>query len=536
MWSAQPPPQLILHGGKIFTSSSVRPWAEAIAIRGDRVVAVGPNDEILPLGRPDTRLIDLAGMTVIPGINDAHVHVWFTYVWPIAAGRSAGTVGMQEPSLEEVLASIASQAQSVPEGSWISAEVGETVLSDPRANRATLDETAPHHAVQLFGWTGHGLVLNTAAMRALNISEEEPDPVGGWYGRVDGTARVNGVLHGIANFGAKTCLVASVPAPIVREQLQRFYQDALHFGLTSVQDMSGLPPARIVQALAQDPPPIRWREMRVPGTTDKCAQAGDNRVVVEYPLPRVTVSGTKYVLDGTPIERLAWMRDPYSDRPDFSGIPYYASHEIAGLVSKGGTSARGQLLFHVVGDKTTDAVLSLLGNDWDLVSRPRLEHGDFVTGEFWSLARDRGAIVVQNPAHFALPGIMFPRFGAVRVSQMMPVRSLLAAGIPLALGSDGLLNPFLNIFFATIHPVNPAEAITVEEAVIAYTKGSAFAEFAENDKGTLAAGMLADLTVLSQDIFTIPRNHLPATHSVMTLVGGKIEYDGGVLERERRHH
>ena len=151
-----------------------------------------------------------------------------------------------------------------------------------------------------------------------------------------------------------------------------------------------------------------------------------------------------------------------------------------------------------------------------------------MTSEFWSLARALGHCF-QNPAHFTLPDVMFPRFGPVRVSRMMPVKSLLGAGIPLAFGSDGVLHPFLNILFATIHPVNPAEAISREQAVIAYTRGSAFAEFAEKDKGTLVPGMLADLAVLSQDIFTVPPDHLPGTRSLMTLVGGKIIYDSGAL-------
>jgi hypothetical protein len=423
--------------------------------------------------------------------------------------------------------------QSAPEGSWIHAEVGEKVLSDPRANRTTLDEIAPRHRVQLFGWTGHGLVLNTAALRALNISDEEPDPIGGWYERLEGTPRVNGVLQGMANWGAKACLAATVPAATVSAQLERFYQDALQFGITSIQDMSFQPPARVVEALARTRPPIRWREMQVPGATDKCPHPGDERMVVENPLPRVTVSGTKHVLDGTPIERLAWMREPYTDRPDFFGMPYFAADEIARRIASASTSTGDQLLFHVVGDRTTDTVLSLLrsaaDSDWRSPDRPRIEHGDFVTSEFWSLARDVGAVVVQNPAHFALPGIMFPRFGPARVSEMMPVRSLLDAGIPLAFGSDGQMNPFLNILFASIHPVNPSEAISREEAMIAHTRASAFAEFAENEKGTLAPGMLADLAVLSQDIFTVPPGQLPATRSLMTVVGGRIAYDTGVL-------
>jgi predicted amidohydrolase YtcJ len=294
--SAQPPSQLILYGGKIFTADSDRPWAEAVAILGERIVAVGADQEVLALRGADTRLMDLQGRTVIPGINDAHIHVWSAYVWRLAAGRSVGTVGMQEPSLDEVLTRISTESQSTLEGSWINAEVGEKVLSDPRANRTTLDAIAPRHRVQLFGWTGHGLVLNTAAMRALNISDEEADPIGGWYERIEGTQRVSGVLHGIANWGAKACLAATVPAATVSAQLERFYQDALQFGITSIQDMSFQPPARVVEALARTRPPIRWREMQVPGATDKCPHPGDERMVVENPLPRVTVSGTKYTI------------------------------------------------------------------------------------------------------------------------------------------------------------------------------------------------------------------------------------------------
>src|SRR5918995_2017177 len=114
--SAQPP-QLILHGGKIFTADSDRPWAQAVAIRGERIVAVGADEEVLALRGAATRLMDLQGRTVIPGINDAHIHVWSAYVWRLAAGRSVGTVGMSEPSLDEVLARISAELQSAPEGS-----------------------------------------------------------------------------------------------------------------------------------------------------------------------------------------------------------------------------------------------------------------------------------------------------------------------------------------------------------------------------------------------------------------------------------
>jgi predicted amidohydrolase YtcJ len=112
---------------------------------------------------------------------------------------------------------------------------------------------------------------------------------------------------------------------------------------------------------------------------------------------------------------------------------------------------------------------------------------------------------------------------------MQPFKSLIAAGIPIAIGSDGPLSPFLNIMFATTHPVNPAEALSREEAVVAYTRGSAFAEFAEKDKGQLSVGALADLAVLSGDLFSVPAEQLPRINSVLTLIGGQIVHDTGVV-------
>ena len=140
-----------------------------------------------------------------------------------------------------------------------------------------------------------------------------------------------------------------------------------------------------------------------------------------------------------------------------------------------------------------------------------------------------GLIVVQNPTHLALRELFAKRFGVERADQMQPMRSLLEAGIPLALGSDGPNNPYLNIMLASIYPGKPQEAITREQAVIAYTLTAAYAEFAEKDKGSMEPGKYADLAVLSQDIFSVPPPELPKTESVLTMVGGKIVYDAKAL-------
>jgi len=135
------------------------------------------------------------------------------------------------------------------------------------------------------------------------------------------------------------------------------------------------------------------------------------------------------------------------------------------------------------------------------------------------------AIVVQNPSHFMLPELIQTRYGTERAKVDLPLRSLVTAGVPLALGSDGPMNPFLNLMFATTYPWKSAEALTMEQALVAYTRGSAYAEFADHEKGTLEPGKLADLAVLSQDIFKVPPQALPATRSVLTMVGGTIIRD-----------
>ena len=141
--------------------------------------------------------------------------------------------------------------------------------------------------------------------------------------------------------------------------------------------------------------------------------------------------------------------------------------------------------------------------------------------------KELGIIVVQNPTHLALRDLLLKRWGPLRTEQLQALRSLMDAGVPVALGSDGPFNPYLNIMLASDIPGKRKESITREQAVIAYTRTSTYAELAENDKGTLESGKFADLAVLSQDIFKVPLPELPKTESLLTLVGGKIVYSSG---------
>ena len=174
-------PDLILAGGKVFTADPARPWAEALAITGPRIVAVGTSAEVRALAGSGTRVIELQKRVVVPGFNDAHAHV--------GAGLGPGvslSLRSNDPAFADVLKVLATEAARAPAGTWLRGEIAVRVLDDPAATRATLDVITPNHPVLLAGWHGHGGLLNTAALRALGVADDEPDPPGGWFGRVRG--------------------------------------------------------------------------------------------------------------------------------------------------------------------------------------------------------------------------------------------------------------------------------------------------------------------------------------------------------------
>lgn len=521
---------VILHHGKVFTSDPGNLWAEAVAVKGNHILAVGGNASVLALAGPGTRLFDLAGRTVIPGLNDAHVHGLVPQGVQLNAPTFLPGPG---PSVDEVLGLIAAGAAAHPPGTWLFAVVGTSFSEDPRAHRFTLDQVAPNHPVKLEIWTGHGMYLNTRGLQDLNIAETEPDPFGGFYERFPGTSVVNGVVHEYAEHQIRRKFADRLSDGEIAAIYQNFVQSALRFGFTSVQDMAiGVRHSRSMAILGQVNPPLRWREICFPLTLDEPCHSGPS------PAPFVTPSGIKWIGDGTPIERLAFLSEPYADQPTTQGRFNFPFDDFSEMVERGlhGPAKKRQLLFHLVGD---EAIATLLDEMESLASdshwrqrRTRIEHGDLVDLADLQRVRDLGIVVVQNATHLALPDL-FQRLAPEAVAEVQPLRTLVESGIPLALGTDGIGgagNPYLDIMLATLHPDRPSEALTREQAVMAYTAGSAYAEFEEHRKGRLAPGQLADLAVLSQDLFTVPVFQLPATQSVLTMVDGEIVWDAGVVQ------
>jgi predicted amidohydrolase YtcJ len=519
-------PDLILWNGKIFTSDADHPYVQALAIKGERIIAIGDSTTIKALGTAFTRQIDLAGRTVIPGINDAHNHIDINPVSLIEVELQA-----QNPKIDDLRTELPQAAAKAPKGALLEVTMSPAIFYDTAVNRDFLDALLPNNPVILVTITGHGFILNTAGLRAYHVTEDVKDPYGGRFER-DAAGRLTGVVREYAGLNMERAAADAVPEPAAVRQLRATLDEAKAFGITTIQDMSNaMAPARAVALIEKVPTPIRLRVMRMPGTKPGARDIDEGVGFPRHPSPLITVSGTKWMIDGVPIEGTFTPRDAVHmpSAPPFDAIfrdlPLtFPVTEIAAMLRES-VANNDQLLVHVSGYLGAKAMLDAMdasgGPAFWRSRRVRFEHGDGVFPDLYARVREYGIIVVQNPSHFMGLG----RAGRSAFDLSQPLKSLLAAGIPVALGSDGPTNPYLNILFATVPANNPAEAITREQAVIAYTKTSAYAEFTEKDKGSIAVGKLADLAVLSQDIFTVPPPELPKTRAVLTLVGGKIVLD-----------
>jgi predicted amidohydrolase YtcJ len=527
-FAQQTPPDLILFNGKIYTSNPHQPYAQALAISGERIVAVGSSKEIASLAGSNTKQIDVGGRTVIPGFNDAHEHIG------LSPERYSLPLNGMDPQWKDVTAAISAAIAKVPKGTWIKGSIGVSVLEDPQATRTALDKLAPDNPVILLVWTGHSSVMNTLALRKLGISEDELNPEGGQYVRGKTDGRLTGQVLEFAQFQVAKRFSELTSNEDAQHQLAEYFDQSARWGVTTVQNMSvPVTQARLAALLAKEPPPIRVRLIWFGYTNHHGRLTTEGHAPPVPQVPLLTLSGAKWILDGTPVEYSCAMKKPYADRPATTGTPDFTEKEMEDILRES-LKNNDQLMVHICGDRTTEDFLNAMdatgGKKIWSGRRVRIEHGDGLTPDLIARAHELNVVVVQNPTHLALPELMLKRDGPDQMNRLQPLRSLLDAGIPLAIGSDGPDNPYLNIMLASIEPARPKEAITREQAVTAYTLTSAFAEFAEKDKGSIEPGKLADLAVLSQDIFTIPASALPATESVLTLVGGKIIYHAPAIE------
>lgn len=517
-------PDIILTNGKIFTSDTSQLYVEALAIKTGRITAIGTTKEMATLGTKETKIIDLKGKLVVPGFNDAHNHL------PDGLKATQIQVAGMDPSFQSVIDSLKILVKKIPEGQWISATIGLSIGNSPEVTRFALDKIAPHHPVRLFSWWGHVAIYNTAALKKMGISETQADPKGGFYERLPDNKILTGKAFEKNAYMPHTSyqlFSAMRDENQLVVSLKKMTTGLLQAGITSFQNMcTGASPEDYIRFWKQAGLPfrlrlIRWADMNADGTLNVPSKNISN----PSGLPLAKVSGTKWLLEGTPLEQGAAEISAYPNRPEWHGRMNYSMEEIEKMCREA-IARKDQIHFHIGGSLTIGKVLDLMSSmnvDWKSM-RPRFEHGDEIdySPAYLQKAKALGVIIVQNPTHFSpLPGMParpVPSHG-------MAMKTLLANGIPVAIGSDGPFNPYLNIMLASTHPGRPGEAITREQAVIAYTLTSAYAEFEDQNKGTLKVGKVADLAVLSTDIFSADVPALLQTKSVLTMVNGKIVYE-----------
>jgi predicted amidohydrolase YtcJ len=369
-------------------------------------------------------------------------------------------------------------------------------------------------------------------LRRLGITENITDPLGGWWGRDE-----NGRLDGRAYEAAET--ITPRIRPLTPQYLATAFgaaqQRYARWGVTSIHLMNNDKSLEVTLAgLAAAKPAQKWTVYSWGAWETPIERIPDAWAMIDaaakQALAKVRVEGPKWMLDGTPIEQNSLQRNAYSNRPGWRGRSNFTDAQLREIL-KLALDRPTQLALHVVGDAETDRLLKMMQelapiSVWR-AKRVRLEHGDGIQPDNTEKVAQLGLVVIQNPTHLSVPIA-----GESLASEHMLLKSFIAAGIPLALGSDGgprEQNPFLNLMLATLNTAEPAEALTREAALMAYTAGGAYAEGQEQSKGRIAPGFAADIAVLSQDVLTIPAPQLPATTSLLTLVEGEVIFEDAVF-------
>ena len=498
---------IILFNGKIFTADETKPFVAAIAIKSNKIVAIGTDIAIRKLASSKTKQIDLKGKTVVPGFNDQHDHGGGGDV----LSYNYHELNMQGPTKAAVLDSLAQLLRKAKPGQWIAGNIGTTIFYDT-SMRCSLDSIAPNNPVSLQNWWGHGIVTNKKGLEAAGLTDNLKDPVGGWYER-NAEGNIAGVQQN-AQAPFWIAITKSNPDAAVRS-MEAFGQEQIRGGITSTLFMgTGFTHSLATQVLQRANIPQRLRLVAWPRSTPQGRQTAEWPVAESHPTSTSTISGIKYVIDGTPFEGNALRSKPYHSRGNGNGRLNYPVDTLRQIFKEALTTQR-QLLMHITADSSFGIVLNLIkeaGNaeQWRPL-RVRIEHNTVgnPTKEQRKQLRDYGILMMHTP-----------KYGSGS-----PVRSLLEDAILVGISPDGTINPFFEIFMITSQQSDPKENITVQQAVIAFTSTNAFAEFREKEKGTLTKGKLADLAVLSQDIFTISAQQLMATHSVLTMIDGKVVYE-----------
>ena len=544
------PADLVLRGAKIVTVDDARPVAEALAVSGDTIVAVGPNQEIQPFIGPNTKVIDLQGALATPGFIDAHVH--FTGVGEAAKNLKLGTA----TDWDDIVRMVGDAAKTAKPGDWI---LGRGWHQEKWSRRPTpdvdgfpvhdaLSKASPNNPVWLTHASGHAGFANAKAMEAAHVTKATPDPKGGQIlkdknGEPTGlfNERAQSIIgEALAQYRARRTR-AQVEADL-RSEIELAARESLSKGLTTVSD-AGSPPETIElmkKAVDERTLPIRvWMMLRE--TPDKLATDMPKYRVVNYGDKRFTVRGIKRAVDGALGSRGAWMLEPYSDMPSTSGFNTDTLEDIRRSAELAVINDY-QICVHAIGDRGNREVLDVFEETFKRhpekngkALRWRIEHAQHLNAADIPRFGQLGIIPSMQGIHATSDApFVLARLGPKRAEEGAYVwQKLMKSGATIANGTDAPVEDIDPIpsFYASVSRrlkdgtvFYPEQRMSRMEALRSYTINAAYADFDEGIKGSLGVGKLADITVFSKDIMTVPEGDIPSAQVLYTIVGGKVEY------------
>ena len=521
--------------------------AQAIAVGGDKLVAVGTESDVMKLKGPQTKLVDLHGHFVMPGFNDAHMHL-------TEAGFKKLTVDLTGTrSLQEFQDRLRKRLEATQPHEWITGSGWDETLwpGSQLPTRRDIDAVVSDHPVFLVRIDGHVAVANTAALKIAHVTLASKDPDGGEIAR-DPSGEPNGILRETA----QSVVASLVPPPSPekhREAIEAALQDIARSGVTSAQDFSGddgessRANFKILEQLEREGKlTVRvseWLPFNEPVKSLK--QMRDSHPQSD---PMLHTGMLKAFMDGSLGSHTSAMLAPFADDPKNSGLPQYEQSRLNEM-AKERVEAGFQLGFHAIGDKAVQTALDAFA-EAEKAARAngvkaqdgsddfclRVEHAQVTNPAQVERFRELNVIASMQPSHLLTDmHWAMSRLGPQRAAHSYAWAEFENHGVKLAFGTDYPVEPvapFRGLYAAVTRKSEdgkqeyfPEQKLTIQQALGAYTTGSAYAEFAEKQKGTLAPGMLADFVVLDRDLTEIPAAQILGTRVLRTVVGGKTVYE-----------
>lgn len=563
---------LLLYNGKVFTADENYSMAEAVAVDGEKIVAVGTSKDLRAKYQAAKEL-DLQGKLVTPGFNDAHVH----FLRGAIALLNVDLTGTK--TLEEAKAKIAAKAKTLKPGEWITGRGWDhTLWGGKFPSKKDLDAVAPNNPVFLVRVDGHVAWVNSKVVELAKITKDTKSPNGGEIERSE-----SGEATGILKETAQGLVFALVPQATPAQQLQGMelaLDMAKKYGITSVQDISGFDATKLYrQFLQQDKLTVRVTEMQTFDDSIETikSQRAEFATFKDNP-SRLKLGALKGYVDGTLGSKTAAMLEPFTDDPHNSGIPRRTPEELTKMIVER-DAAGFQIALHSIGDRANRMALDgfeaareisfegqrkeqiKINNVWKIDAAPfprwktyivenrgkkflidhsprhRIEHAQVVNPSDFKRFAELGIIASMQPSH-AISDKRWAesRLGEYRVLGSYAWHLMRSYGVHVPFGTDfpvESINPYRTLYAAVSrqdeegYPAGgwqPQEKVTMAEAIRCHTYESAYAEFSEKEKGEIRVGMYADLVVHSKDLLTIVPKEILTTEPIYTIFNGKIVY------------